>query len=163
MSEYQIGKDIKELENRVAELGEAIKIIASHSAPCSKTQVVVELSKDLSSTDPKAISFDVNERGRCTWDKGHSVAFFGNGRVIFSCTVDCNEPKALTCTFDTVIYAVLDSRDGPLIEVMNFRNEYEGVTRDASISREISSGAVRDSFDRIWGASISYSCTCINC
>jgi hypothetical protein len=164
MSEYQIGKDFKDLEYRLTEVEEAIKTIATRSAPCSQSEEVVEFSKDLITTDSAAVNFpNAEEVGRCTWDANRSVIFFSNGRVVFTCTVDCNEGSLFTCTFNTKVYALLDSKDGSRMEVLNFRNEYGGVTRDASISREVVSGAIRDSFSRIWGAGMSYECTCWNC
>lgn len=162
MSEYQIGKDVQALESKVAEIEEALKIISTRVAPCSESEIELELVKELTTTDSTSVNFEAAEAGRCTWD-AHSVSFFSNGRVVFTCNVDCNEPSFFTCTFTTKVYAVLDGRGGPRIEVFNFSVPKGGVTRDASISRETNSGAIRDSFSRIWGAAMGRTCTCINC
>jgi hypothetical protein len=169
MSEYQIGKDVKNLENRMEDVESAIKAITksvSKQAPCSTLEVKSSDSSESSQmldgvlARSKSYSWKRADVGRCAWDE-YTVTFFDNGRVVYNGTVDCNEPLFYTCTFTHVISAVLS--DGGLIEALRWSDELGGVTRDQNENQDVFSGAIRDAFDKIVSASASYNCRCIDC
>lgn len=171
MSEYKIGKDVKALESRVAELESALKDVAtgiSNADLCPSSTIEVEAAtfsegeKMLDGVLVRSKSYGWNRAkvGKCTWDE-YSVTFFENGRVVYNGTVDCNEPALFTCTFTHTIEARLS--DGGQIQAMVWTSEHGGVTRNANESRNEINLAIRDSFDKISGGYARYNCRCPNC
>ncbi len=171
MSEYEIGKDVKALESRVTELESVLKDVAkgiSSTDLCPNSTVEVkavtfsEGEKLLDGVLVRSKSYGWNrvEIGRCSWDE-YSVTFFENGRVVYTGTVDCNEPVLLTCKFTHTIEARLS--DGGRIQALVWSNEHGGVTRNANESRTEFNAAIRDSFDKITTASANHRCRCPNC